>query len=129
MIRLSRPVLRGAASWCRPLGTAASDAAAKARVTAKMREQFAPAEASSTDSGQSLVGEHHAPLRNDVRLLGQLLGEQISSRNGQDQFDKVEQVRLKSKHWREGDADGKAFAGKEGYRLVPARHCVSGRLT
>lgn len=46
----------------------------------------------------------HAPLRNDVRLLGELLGETLRNREGLALFQTVEQVRSLSKHGRD-DAD------------------------
>jgi phosphoenolpyruvate carboxylase len=46
----------------------------------------------------------HAPLRNDVRLLGELLGETLRNREGRALFDTVERVRALSKRGR-GDAD------------------------
>src|SRR4051795_7757787 len=50
----------------------------------------------------------HAPLRDDVRLLGELLGETLRQREGQALFDTVERVRAVSKHTR---ADVEALAG------------------
>ncbi|NCG20501.1 MAG: phosphoenolpyruvate carboxylase [Rhodobacterales bacterium] len=46
----------------------------------------------------------HAPLRDDVRLLGQLLGDVLRSHQGQALFDRVERVRQLSKEARSGDA-------------------------
>jgi phosphoenolpyruvate carboxylase len=51
----------------------------------------------------------HAPLRDDVRLLGELLGETLRQREGQALFDTVERVRAVSKHTR---ADVEALAGE-----------------
>jgi phosphoenolpyruvate carboxylase len=45
----------------------------------------------------------HLPLRNDVRLLGELLGDTLRAREGQALFDTVERVRALSK---QGRSDG-----------------------
>ena len=47
-------------------------------------------------------GDPHQPLRDDVRLLGELLGETLKTREGQALFDTVEQVRALSKTARAG---------------------------
>ena len=41
--------------------------------------------------------DHHKPLRDDVRLLGELLGATLREREGNDFFLTVEQVRAKAK--------------------------------
>ena len=46
----------------------------------------------------------HAPLRDDVRLLGELLGETLRAREGDALFALVERVRALSKQARAGDA-------------------------
>ncbi len=46
----------------------------------------------------------HQPLRDDVRLLGQLLGDTIRAQAGQELFDTVETVRLLARSAREGQA-------------------------
>jgi len=46
----------------------------------------------------------HAPLRDDVRLLGELLGETLRAREGDAFFDRVEEVRALAKRAHEGDA-------------------------
>lgn len=49
-----------------------------------------------------MVADPHKPLRDDVRLLGELLGDTIRRHAGQDCFDTVEAVRALSKSAREG---------------------------
>ncbi len=44
----------------------------------------------------------HAPLRDDVRLLGQLLGEQLQAQAGADVFETVEHIRRVAKDARAG---------------------------
>ncbi|HSL24207.1 MAG TPA: phosphoenolpyruvate carboxylase [Vicinamibacterales bacterium] len=55
------------------------------------------------------MADAHAPLRDDIHLLGDLLGERLRVSEGQDLFDTVERVRALSKaaHGETGDA---AFA-------------------
>ena len=49
------------------------------------------------------MSDPHAPLRDDVRLLGELLGETLRSREGDAFFERVEQVRAIAKRARDGD--------------------------
>ena len=50
------------------------------------------------------MSDPHAPLREDVRLLGELLGETLRAREGDAFFDRVEEVRAIAKRAHEGDA-------------------------
>src|SRR5439155_3744150 len=50
-----------------------------------------------------MAADPHAPLRDDVRLLGELLGETLRAREGDALYDRVEQVRALSKRARGGD--------------------------
>jgi phosphoenolpyruvate carboxylase len=56
----------------------------------------------------------HAPLRDDVRLLGGLLGDTLRHQAGQDLFDKVELIRKLAKQARDGDKT----AGQELNRVL-----------
>ncbi len=60
----------------------------------------------STSTSQA---DPHAPLRDDVRLLGGLLGDTLRQQVGQALFDKVETIRKLAKNTRDGDKE----AGKE----------------
>ena len=44
-----------------------------------------------------MIQQIDAPLREDVRLLGNLLGETLKEHAGQDLFNQVEQIRALSK--------------------------------
>ena len=46
----------------------------------------------------------HAPLRDDVRLMGSLLGETLRQQVGQSLYDKVELIRVLGKQARDGDS-------------------------
>jgi len=52
----------------------------------------------------SVHSDPHVPLRDDVRLLGNLLGETLRDQVGQDLYDKVEAIRRLGKLARDGDA-------------------------
>lgn len=54
------------------------------------------------------IRDPHAPLRDDVRLLGNLLGDTLKQQVGQALFEKVEQIRHLAKQTRDGDAQAKA---------------------
>ncbi len=56
-----------------------------------------------TTGNLDALSDNDAPLRDDVRLLGQLLGETLISQRGHDLFDRVEKVRALSKAARAGD--------------------------
>src|SRR5689334_14458593 len=51
------------------------------------------------------MSDPHAPLREDVRLLGELLGETLRAREGDAFFDRVEEVRAIAKRAHEGERD------------------------
>ncbi|WOE30873.1 MULTISPECIES: phosphoenolpyruvate carboxylase [unclassified Acinetobacter] len=52
-----------------------------------------------------MIQQIDAPLREDVRLLGNLLGEILKEQVGQDLFNQVEQIRALSKGARDGQAE------------------------
>lgn len=54
----------------------------------------------------------HKPLRDDVRLLGEVLGDTIRAQAGEALFETVERVRVLSKQVRAGEADLKALAAE-----------------
>ncbi|MGE0447221.1 MAG: phosphoenolpyruvate carboxylase, partial [Vicinamibacterales bacterium] len=56
--------------------------------------------------GHRLTPDPHRSLRDDVRLLGALLGETVRAREGVDVFRAVERVRALAKSSRAGDAAG-----------------------
>jgi len=45
----------------------------------------------------------HAPLRDDVRLLGTLLGDTLRAREGDDFFSRIERVRAIARAAHDGD--------------------------
>ena len=55
----------------------------------------------------------HKPLRDDVRLLGELLGDTLRRQEGQSLFERVERVRALAKRTRSASAEGfEALAGE-----------------
>lgn len=84
--------------------------------TAPERQKTAPGEAPTsqkTDADQ--------PLREDVRLLGTLLGELLRGQIGEDFFQTVERIRLTAKQARAGEGAGHASLERELTALdVPA---------
>ncbi|WP_180000362.1 phosphoenolpyruvate carboxylase [Acinetobacter sp. YH12239] len=52
-----------------------------------------------------MIQQIDAPLREDVRLLGNLLGETLKEQAGQDLFNQVEQIRALAKGARDGDSE------------------------
>src|SRR5688572_31046889 len=52
----------------------------------------------------SATPDPHKPLRDDVRQLGELLGQAIRAREGDQRFALVERVRALAKAGRSGDA-------------------------
>ncbi len=76
----------------------------------------------------------HKPLRDDVRLLGQLLGETLKSQAGDKVFETVEEIRALAKAGRAGsDEDferlGRLLAGMEVGDALPAARAFSHFLT
>ena len=63
-----------------------------------------------------MIQQIAAPLREDVRLLGNLLGETLKEQAGQDLFNQVEQIRALSK----GARDGQVEAERELEKLEDA---------
>jgi phosphoenolpyruvate carboxylase len=56
-----------------------------------------------------MSGDPHQPLRDDVRLLGELLGRVLRQHEGDDIFDRVERVREAAKRARTSDSDLQHF--------------------
>ena len=52
-----------------------------------------------------MSSDPHKPLRDDVRLLGELLGEALRAREGDQRFELVERVRALAKRARAGDRE------------------------
>ena len=52
-----------------------------------------------------MIQQIDAPLRDDVRLLGNLLGETLKEHAGQDLFNQIEQIRAFAKGARDGQVE------------------------
>ena len=59
-----------------------------------------------TSVAESTKADPHRALRDDVRLLGELLGETLRRQEGQPLYERVERVRALAKRTRESSADG-----------------------
>ncbi|MDY7093049.1 MAG: phosphoenolpyruvate carboxylase [Acidobacteriota bacterium] len=59
----------------------------------------------SSPSSSVSTPDPHKPLRDDVRLLGRLLGETLKSQEGEELFEVVEKIRALSKAARAGEAE------------------------
>ncbi|WPC34831.1 phosphoenolpyruvate carboxylase [Acinetobacter sp. YWS30-1] len=71
-----------------------------------------------------MVQQIDAPLREDVRLLGNLLGETLKLHAGQDLFNQVEQIRALSKGARDGQVEAEKqleqlFLTLEDHEILP----------
>lgn len=71
-----------------------------------------------------MVQQIEAPLREDVRLLGNLLGETLKLHAGQDLFNQVEQIRALSKGARDGQVEAEKqleqlFLTLEDHEILP----------
>src|SRR5688572_27073624 len=79
-------------------------------------------------------GDPHAPLRDDVRMLGDMLGQTLRARSGEWLLDTVERVRVLSKRARETaerDVDDLAdlLASMPVERAVPVARAFAHFLT
>jgi phosphoenolpyruvate carboxylase len=66
----------------------------------------------------------HAALRDDVRLLGRLLGDTLREQEGQAFFDRIERIRLLAKQARDGDTGARRtltdlLSGLDDAELLP----------
>ncbi len=71
-----------------------------------------------------MIQQIDAPLREDVRLLGNLLGETLKLHAGQDLFNQVEQIRTLSKGARDGQVEAEKqleqlFLSLEEHEILP----------
>ena len=80
---------------------------------------MAMAGVSATDN----THDPHRALRDDVRLLGELLGDTLRRQEGQALFERVERVRALAKRTRVSSADG--FETLAGELCRSSRRCRS----
>ena len=67
-----------------------------------------------------MIQQIDAPLREDVRLLGNLLGETLKEHAGQDLFNQVEQIRALSKGARDGQVEAEKQRIADSIAMVEA---------
>lgn len=77
-----------------------------------------------------MVQQIDAPLRDDVRLLGNLLGETLKEHAGQDLFNQIEQIRALAKGARDGNSEAEKqleqlFLSLEDHEILPLTRAFS----
>jgi len=77
-----------------------------------------------------MVQQIDAALREDVRLLGNLLGETLKEHAGQDLFNQIEQIRALSKGARDGQIEAEKqleqlFLSLEDHEILPLTRAFS----
>ncbi|MDQ8936499.1 phosphoenolpyruvate carboxylase [Acinetobacter rudis] len=77
-----------------------------------------------------MVQQIDAPLRDDVRLLGNLLGETLKEHAGQDLFNQIEQIRALAKGARDGNIEAEKqleqlFLSLEDHEILPLTRAFS----
>jgi len=66
-----------------------------------------------------MQSDPHKPLRDDVRLLGELLGDTLKRHAGPKLFSTVERIRALAKRGRSGDEEDSRLLGAELERIAP----------
>ncbi len=69
-----------------------------------------------------MIQQIDAPLREDVRLLGNLLGETLKLHAGQDLFNQVEQIRALAKGARDGQVEAEKQLEQLFFKLRRSRN-------
>lgn len=77
-----------------------------------------------------MIQQIDAPLREDVRLLGNLLGDTLKEQAGQDLFNQVEQIRALAKGARDGQIEAEKqleqlFLSLEDHEILPLTRAFS----
>ncbi|QIO10229.1 phosphoenolpyruvate carboxylase [Acinetobacter lanii] len=77
-----------------------------------------------------MIQQIDAPLREDVRLLGNLLGDTLKEQAGQDLFNQVEQIRALAKGARDGQVEAEKqleqlFLSLEDHEILPLTRAFS----
>ena len=77
-----------------------------------------------------MIQQIAAPLREDVRLLGNLLGETLKEQAGQDLFNQIEQIRALAKGARDGQIEAEKqleqlFLSLEDHEILPLTRAFS----
>ena len=77
-----------------------------------------------------MIQQIDAPLREDVRLLGNLLGETLKEQAGQDLFNQIEQIRALAKGARDGHVEAEKqleqlFLSLEDNEILPLTRAFS----
>ena len=77
----------------------------------------------STDRVQATI-DKDLPLKEDIRLLGRLLGDTLREQEGDETFDLIEQIRQTAIRFRrDGDTQARSRAGVRTQRAQPAAPC------
>src|SRR5690606_8607478 len=70
-----------------------SEAGIGKRMTADSHERTTNSHERTADSHERAASDSHAPLREDVRMLGEILGEVMRQQGDEQLFDTVEKIR------------------------------------
>src|SRR5215216_5924678 len=83
-------------------------------------------EARSNRAEEALALEEDARLRNDIRLLGRILGDTVRDQEGADVFDLVERIRQTSiRFHRDDDRPARRGSKSSSTACRPAKPCSS----
>ncbi|HEX4329508.1 MAG TPA: phosphoenolpyruvate carboxylase, partial [Burkholderiales bacterium] len=92
----------------KPVATAKKPVAAARKAPVAAKKAITPAKKTAAPARKAVAADQDAPLRDDIRLLGRLLGDTIKAQEGAPVFDVIENVRqLAVRFRRDEDAEAR----------------------